>query len=43
MTGMNDAPQTGIASAWRWYLVPALILAAMLVADLTGALEFLRP
>lgn len=33
----------GVGSAWRWYAVPAVVLVVLLIADLTGVLEVLRP
>lgn len=39
---MDDA-QNGWRSAWRWYAVPAAILVLLLIADLAGWLEALRP
>lgn len=33
----------GWTSAWRWYAVPAIVLVLLLIADVAGLLDVLRP
>ncbi len=40
---MADTRAQSWTNAWKWYVIPALVLVLMLIADLAGLLEVLRP
>lgn len=40
---MADPSHQSWTDAWKWYATPAVILLLMLVADVAGVLEVLRP